>query len=112
MTEDQDVPRSSAHASKSVGEPKPSPTRKFLIANLELEFHVSPIRISDLKFPNRKKITVFVFIFPGLEASPAGPLPALTPLAAFPIIAGFFQRVGAPVGGLCTKLSKTGSGKR
>jgi len=112
MSEEQDAPRSPAHALRSVGERKPQKHAKFLIANLELEFHVSPIRISDLKFSNRKEIAVFVFIFPGLEASPAGPLPALTPLAAFPIIAGFFQRVGAPVGGLCTKLSKTEFGKR
>jgi len=55
-----------------VGERKPQKHAKFLIANLELEFHVSPIRISDLKFSNRKEIAVFVFIFPGLEASPAG----------------------------------------
>ena len=30
------------------------PSTRFLIANLELEFHVNPIRINELKFPNRK----------------------------------------------------------
>ena len=33
--------------------------RKVLIANLELEFHVSPIRISNLNFSNRKFLTIF-----------------------------------------------------
>src|SRR5579864_3599425 len=32
---------------------------EFLIANLELEFHLSPIRISNLKFSNRKFFAVF-----------------------------------------------------
>jgi hypothetical protein len=32
---------------------------KILIANPRLTFHVSPIRISDLKIPNRKFSTVF-----------------------------------------------------
>src|ERR1700746_203698 len=32
---------------------------KFLIANLELEFHLSPIRISNLKFYNRKFLAIF-----------------------------------------------------
>src|ERR1700756_1923181 len=31
----------------------------FLIANLELEFHLSPIRISNLKFSNRKLLAIF-----------------------------------------------------
>jgi hypothetical protein len=31
---------------------------KFLIANLELEFHVSPIRITKLKFSNRKYFAI------------------------------------------------------
>jgi len=70
MSEEQVAPRSPAHALQSVGERKPQKHAKFLIANLELEFHVSPIRISDLKFSNRKEIAVFVFIFPGLEAPP------------------------------------------
>jgi hypothetical protein len=32
---------------------------EFLIANLELEFHISPIRISNLKFSNRKFFAIF-----------------------------------------------------
>jgi hypothetical protein len=32
---------------------------EFLIANLELEFHVSPIRISNLNFSNRKFLAIF-----------------------------------------------------
>jgi hypothetical protein len=55
---EQDAPRFRAHALRSVGERKPPKRLKFLIANLELEFLVSPIRISDLKFSNRKKIAV------------------------------------------------------
>ena len=35
------------------------PPTCFLIANPELEFHVSPIRISELKFPNRKFFAIF-----------------------------------------------------
>ena len=68
MSEEQDAPRSPAHALRSVGERKPQKHAKFLIANLELEFHVSPIRISDLKFSNRKKIAVCVISFRGLNA--------------------------------------------
>jgi hypothetical protein len=36
---------------------------EFLIANLELEFHLSPIRFSDLKFSNRKFLTIFAAKF-------------------------------------------------
>ena len=36
----------------------PSSKSRLLIANLELEFHVSPLRITDLKFSNRKFFTV------------------------------------------------------
>jgi hypothetical protein len=32
---------------------------EFLIANLELEFHLSPIRITKLKFSNRKFFAIF-----------------------------------------------------
>jgi hypothetical protein len=35
------------------------PPTHFLIANLELDLHVSPIRISELKFPNRKYFAIF-----------------------------------------------------
>jgi hypothetical protein len=71
MNEDQDVPRSSAHALPSVGETRPPKRLKFLIANLELEFHASPIRISDLRFSNRKKIAVCVVSSRSLNASPS-----------------------------------------
>ena len=36
---------------------------EFLIANLELEFHLNPIRISNLKFSNRKFFAVFAAKF-------------------------------------------------
>jgi hypothetical protein len=68
MNEDQDVPRSSAHALGGVGETKPPKHLKFLIANLELEFHVNPIRISDLGFSNRKKIAVCIVSYRSLNA--------------------------------------------
>jgi arginyl-tRNA synthetase len=80
MNEEQDAPRFLAHALRSVGETKPLKSAKFLIANLELEFHISPRRISDLKFSNRKKklvlrapwrIAVCIFTYPSLEAPPA-----------------------------------------
>ena len=35
------------------------PSTRFLIANPELEFHVNPIRINELKFPNRKYFAIF-----------------------------------------------------
>ena len=35
-----------------------NPALSVLIANLELEFHVSPLRITDLKFSNRKFFTI------------------------------------------------------
>src|SRR5579862_5500932 len=54
------------------GRKKTPKTRQISNRKSGLEFHVSPIRISDLKFSNRKEIAVFVFIFPGLEASPSG----------------------------------------
>src|ERR1700751_1160609 len=69
MREEQDAPRSPGHAPRSVGERKPPKHLKFLIANLELEFHVSPIRISNLKFSNRKKIAVCVVSFRCLASS-------------------------------------------
>lgn len=46
----------------------------FLIANPELELHVSAIRISELKFPNRKFLAIFHVAF----QSCALPLPAST----------------------------------
>jgi hypothetical protein len=41
--------------------------RHFLIANLELRFNVSHIRINDLKFSNRKFFAIFHYIFPSLK---------------------------------------------
>ena len=38
--------------------------------------------------------------------------PSLTHLPAFPIIAGFFPRVCAPVGGLCTEFLRPAFGRR
>ncbi len=46
-------------ARASVPEQSCIPPTHFLIANPELEFHVNPIRISELKFPNRKFSTIF-----------------------------------------------------
>src|ERR1700720_4889913 len=71
MSEEEDTPRFLAHAPRSVGETKPLKSPKFLIANLELEFHVSPIRISKLKFSNRKKIAISISTYKILEAPPA-----------------------------------------
>ena len=42
-------------------------SHKFLIANLELDFKLNPIRINDLKFSNRKFSAIFQFIFPSLK---------------------------------------------
>jgi hypothetical protein len=39
-------------------QPCAAPTH-FLIANLELEMNVNPIRINELKFPNRKYFAIF-----------------------------------------------------
>jgi hypothetical protein len=39
------------------------PRHKFLIANVELEFKLSPIKISELKFSNRKFLAIFHNIF-------------------------------------------------
>ena len=71
MSEEEDTPRFLAHAPRSVGETKPLKSPEFLIANLELEFHVSPIRISKLKFSNRKKIAISISTHKILEAPPA-----------------------------------------
>src|SRR5579862_3999362 len=44
----------------------------FLIANLELEFHLSPIRISNLKFSNRKFLAIFAAKF-STQGEPRAP---------------------------------------
>jgi hypothetical protein len=41
--------------------------RRFLIANLELRFNVSHIRINDLEFSNRKVSAIFHYSFPSLK---------------------------------------------
>jgi hypothetical protein len=52
---------------------------KFLIANLELEFNVSPIRINDLKFSNRKFSAIFHYIFPSPNRPSPHPVILLAP---------------------------------
>jgi hypothetical protein len=59
-------------ARASVPEQSRIPRTHFLIANPELELHVSPIRISELKFLNRKFLAVFRV---ELEHFSADPLP-------------------------------------
>jgi len=46
--------RALSQAPSSVFQQTCLPPSRFLIANLELDLHVSSIRISELKFPNRK----------------------------------------------------------
>src|SRR5580692_9013824 len=46
-------------------------TPQFLIANLELEFQVSPLRISNLNFSNRKFLSIFAAKFCAHGAPPA-----------------------------------------
>ena len=50
-----------------------APPTHFLIANLELELNVNPIRINELRFPNRKYFAIFRV---GLERFSANPLPS------------------------------------
>jgi hypothetical protein len=53
---------------KHQGEAESHITRhKFLIANLELKVSVSPIRINELKFSNRKFFAIFHYTFPALK---------------------------------------------
>ena len=66
-----DEQRARFMARPATGSP-PAPSRgHFLIANLELKFSVSYIRINDLKFSNRKFSAIFHYIFASLE--PATP---------------------------------------
>jgi len=46
--------------------------RHFLIANLELKFNVSYIRINDVKFSNRKFFAIFHYVFPSLKPPASG----------------------------------------
>jgi len=50
----------------------PSQSLPLLIANLELEFHISPIRIIELKFSNRKYLQLFHSPWRIVEGSQAG----------------------------------------
>jgi hypothetical protein len=51
--------RALSQAPSSVFQQACLPPSRFLIANLELDLHVSPIRISELEFPNRKFFAIF-----------------------------------------------------
>ena len=55
--------RSFGQAPASILEQPWVPPKHFLIANPELEFHVNPIRINELKFPNRKYFAIFRVAF-------------------------------------------------
>ena len=65
-------------ARASVPERSCIPSTHFLIANPELEFHVNPIRINELKFPNRKFLAIFHVAFQTCALS----LPASTSTAS------------------------------
>ena len=57
---------------------------KFLIANLELKFHLSPIRISNLNFSNRKFFAIFAAKF-CTDGEPRAALSSLqAPASSFP----------------------------
>jgi hypothetical protein len=55
--------RGLSQAPSSVFQQTCLPSGRFLIANLELDLHGSPIRISELKFPNRKYFAIFRVAF-------------------------------------------------
>jgi hypothetical protein len=55
--------RALSQAPSSVFQQTCLPPTHFLIANLELDLHVSPIRISELKSPNRKYFAIFRVVF-------------------------------------------------
>src|ERR1700752_4337093 len=59
------------------------PPTRFLIANLELEFHVNPIRINELKFPNRKYFAIFRVGLPQFKNSLATSFLIETPRLKF-----------------------------
>ena len=59
MTEDQDAPRSAAHAPSSVGETRTPPHLIFLIANARLESSVSHRKQTPLRISNRKWLAIF-----------------------------------------------------
>jgi hypothetical protein len=69
--------RALSQAPSSVFQQTCLPPSRFLIANLELDLHVSPIRISQLKFLNRKFFAIFRVALQ-TSAVPA-PAPAASP---------------------------------
>jgi hypothetical protein len=81
-------------ATASVFEHSCLPPGHFLIANLELEFHVNPIRISELKFPNRKFLALFRVAF----QTCATPLRTLTasPSSIQRLASGFQNLIETP----------------
>ena len=48
---------------------------KFLIANLELEFHLSHRKLNPLEIPNRKFLTIFESLLTAVRSSPASSSP-------------------------------------
>ena len=60
-----------------------APPTHFLIANLELELNVNPIRINELKFPNRKYSAIFRVGLPQFKNSLATAFLIETPRLGF-----------------------------
>ena len=60
-----------------------APPTHFLIANLELELNVNPIRINELKFPNRKYFAIFRVGLPQFKQSLATAFLIETPRLEF-----------------------------
>ena len=87
--EDCDMKRTGL-TSRSLGQALPSafqqtcvPPGCFLIANLELELNVNPIRINELKFPNRKYFAIFRVGLPQFKQSLATAFLIETPRLEF-----------------------------
>src|ERR1700746_693861 len=59
MKRSRQTRRGLSQAPSSVFQQTCLPPSRFLIANLELDLQISPIRISQLKFPNRKYFAIF-----------------------------------------------------
>jgi hypothetical protein len=66
-----------------------------LIANPELEFHVTPIRISELKFSNRKFFAVFRVAFQSYAAAPL-PLSTASPSSIQRLASSFQNLIETP----------------
>jgi len=71
--------RALSQAPSSVFQQTCLPPSRFLIANLELDLHVSPIRISQLKFPNRKYFAIFRVALQTNAVSAPAPAAAASP---------------------------------